>query len=505
MIDFPILTILIFIPLVGMGILTLIPSSQSNQLIKNIAIGSSLLAAAAGVWILIAFNVGEGELQFVDRATWIEDIGVQWLVGIDGISLFLVVLTVLLFPFCFIFLNPPANNQRAYFALMLMLETGCIGAFLAQDLFLFFIFFEVVLVPMYFLIGRFGYDKARFASAKFFIFTMAGSALMMVGILALALITASKTGSPITFELQELANSDALSLAEARWVFLAFTLGFGVKVPIFPLHTWLPDAHTEAPTAGSIILAGVLLKLGTYGFLRFAFFLFPEAADFFAPVLMGLGVAGILYGAIVATMQKDIKRLVAYSSVAHMGFIVLGLFALNSHGISGSVLQMINHGLSTGALFLLVGYLYERRKTRQIKDLEGIQKVAPVFAAVFTVVMLSSIGLPGLNGFVGEFSILLGAFEAHRWWAVVATSGVILSAVYLLWAYKRVFHGPVEGKNAEIKDLRIKERIGIGLFIVPIVLLGVYPRIVTDRIEPSVDVILERIEMSLEQGNQDNG
>lgn len=503
--DFPILTLLIFMPLIGAGVITLLPAQWANdstQLIKNVAVGFGLVVAGMGTWILIDFNVGDSGLQYIDRASWIKDIGVEWLVGIDGISLFLIVLSVFLFPLCFIFLNPPAKNQRPYFALLLMLETGCLGAFLAQDLFLFFIFFEVVLVPMYFLIGRFGYERARFASAKFFIFTMAGSALMLVGILALALLTASKTGNPLTFDVRALAQADALSLAEARWIFLAFALGFGVKVPIFPIHTWLPDAHTEAPTGGSIILAGVLLKLGTYGFLRFGIFLFPEAADFFAPVLMGLGVAGIIYGAIVATMQKDLKRLVAYSSVAHMGFIVLGLFALNTYGLTGSVLQMINHGLSTGALFLLVGYLYERRKTRQIKELEGIQRVAPVFAAAFTIVMLSSIGLPGLNGFVGEFTILLGAFDAHRWWAVVATSGVILAAVYLLWSYKRVFHGPVEGENAKIPDLKIKERIGIGLFILPIVFLGVYPRIVTDRIEPSVEAILERVELKLEQGAQ---
>lgn len=493
---FPFLTLMIFTPLVGSVIV-----SFAGELSKKIAIVFSLVTAGYGIWLLINFDVDNAGLQYVNRANWIEDIGAQWLVGIDGISLFLVALCVFLFPLCFLVLKPPAENQKSYFALMLMLETGCLGAFLAQDFLLFFIFFEVVLVPMYFLIGRFGYDQARQASVKFFIFTMAGSALMLVGIIATAFLTASSTGNAITFELAELAEANALSIAEARWVFIAFILGFGVKVPLFPIHTWLPDAHTQAPTAGSIILAGVLLKLGTYGFLRFGIFLFPEAANFFAPVLMGLGVAGILYGAIVATMQKDIKRLVAYSSVAHLGFIVLGLFALNTHGLTGGVLQMVNHGLSTGALFLLLGYLYERRQTRLIKDLEGIQKVAPVFAAVFTLIMLSSIGLPGLNGFVGEFLILLGAFDAHRWWAVVATSGVILAAVYLLWSYKRVFHGPVEGENAKVSDLNIKERIGIGLFIIPIVLIGVYPRIVTDRIEPSVEAIVERIELRLDQGD----
>ena len=488
---FPILTVLIFLPLAGSVAVNL-----AGKYFRQVAIWFSLVAAGIGAWLLIDFNVGESGLQHIDRVVWIDAIGVQWLVGIDGISLFMVALTVFLFPLCFIFLKPPTHNQRPYFSLMLMLEAGCLGAFLAHDLFLFFIFFEVVLIPMYFLVGRYGHDQAKQASVKFFIFTMAGSALMLVGVLAVALVTSATTGNALTFDLGELVSSNALSIAEGRWIFLAFALGFGVKVPLVPIHTWLPDAHTQAPTAGSIILAGVLLKLGTYGFLRFGIFLFPEAADYFAPYILGLAVVGIIYGAIIATMQKDIKRLVAYSSVAHLGFVVLGLFAMNSQGITGGVLQMLNHGISTGALFLLVGYLYDRRHTRQISEFGGIQKVAPIFAAVFTVVMLSSIGLPGLNGFVGEFLILVGAFDAHRWWAVVATAGVILAAVYMLWAYKRVFHGPVEGENAKVTDLRLKERIGVGLFILPIVLIGVYPRIITDRIEPSVEVIVERVELS---------
>ncbi len=492
---FPILTVLIFVPLVGTAVISALPARfEKATVARNTAVGFSLVTLVLAAIVLIDFDTAIGSLQFVDRATWIAPSGIQWLVGVNGISIFMVALTAFLFPLCFIFLKQPEQNRRPYFALILMLQSGCLGAFLAQDLFLFFVFFEVVLVPMYFLIGRFGHARAKFASAKFFIFTMAGSALMLVGILAVALLTANKTGAPLTFDVESLAIADALSVAEARWVFLAFAIGFGVKVPLFPIHIWLPDAHTEAPTAGSIILAGVLLKLGTYGFLRFGIFLFPEAADFFAPVLMGLAVVGILYGAVVATMQKDLKRLVAYSSIAHLGFVVLGLFALNSQGISGAVLQMLNHGLSTGALFLLVGYLYERRHTRQISELEGIQKVAPIFAALFTVVMLSSIGLPGLNGFVGEFLILLGAFDAHRWFAVVATSGVILAAVYLLWAYKRVFHGPVEGENAKTPDLKWKERIGVGLFIVPIVLIGVYPRLLLNRIEPAVDNTIAHIQ-----------
>jgi NADH-quinone oxidoreductase subunit M len=277
-------------------------------------------------------------------------------------------------------------------------------------------------------------------------------------------------------------------------VFLSFALAFAVKVPLFPLHTWLPDAHTEAPTAGSVILAGVLLKLGTYGFLRFGLYLFPEASHFFAPVFLTLGLVGIIYGAVVATMQRDLKRLVAYSSVAHLGFIVLGTFALNTEGIEGGLLQMVNHGVSTAALFLLVGMIYERRHTRQIDELGGLQKSAPVLAAVFTLVMLSSIGLPGLNGFVGEFLVLVGTFNAHRWLAIVATGGVILAALYLLWAYQRVFHGPAEGANAEMPDLKLREGLVLAPLLVLIVAMGVYPKPVIERMEPSVDALVAHIE-----------
>ena len=268
-----------------------------------------------------------------------------------------------------------------------------------------------------------------------------------------------------------------------------------MKVPLIPVHTWLPDAHTDAPTAGSVILAGVMLKLGTYGFVRFGLYMFPEASRYFAPLMLTLGVVGILYGAIVATMQSDLKRLIAYSSVAHLGFIILGIFALNAEGLSGGLLQMVNHGISTGALFLLVGYIYERRKTRAISELGGLARPAPVLAMVFMVVMLSSVGLPGLNGFVGEFLVLLGAFEAHRWWAVAATAGVILAAVYLLWAYQRVFHGPARGDNSKMVDLRWREGLVLAPLLALIIFLGVYPRPVLDRMEPSVDALVTHVEL----------
>jgi NADH-quinone oxidoreductase subunit M len=376
---------------------------------------------------------------------------------------------------------------------MLLLEAGCLGVFLSLDLFLFFLFWEVVLVPMYFLIGGWGYERRVYAALKFFLYTMAGSALMLVGILALVFLHERETGT-LTFDLIALGEGQSLAESTARWVFLAFAASFAIKVPIFPVHTWLPDAHTEAPTGGSVILAGVLLKLGTYGFVRFGLFLFPQAVVDLAPVFLTLGVIGIIYGALVATVQRDLKRLVAYSSVAHLGFIVLGTFGLTTIGLQGGVLQMVNHGLSTGALFLLVGMLYERRHTRQIADLGGIQKVAPIFAGVFTLVMLSSIGLPGLNGFVGEFLILLGSFVSRRWWAVVATAGVILAALYLLWAYQRVFHGRPNDENARFPEMTWRERAVMAPLVVFIVALGVYPKPVLDRIEPSVDALVEHVQ-----------
>src|SRR5437660_6666164 len=377
---------------------------------------------------------------------------------------------------------------------MLVLETGCLGSFLALDLFAFFAFFELTLVPMYFVIAWWGHENRVYASLKFFLYTLFGSAFLLVGILTLVFLDQAATGAPTpTFDLVTLAAHHTVAASTARWLFLAFTLAFAIKVPLFPLHTWLPDAHTEAPTGGSVILAGVLLKLGTYGLVRFGLFLFPEAAHYWAPLLLTLAVIGITYGAIVAAVQKDLKRLVAYSSVAHLGFIVLGTFALTNQGLSGGVLQMVNHGLSTGALFLLVGMIYERRHTREIAELNGLQKVAPWMAAIFTVVMLSSVGLPGLNGFVGEFLILLGTFVTDRWWAVVAATGVILATIYLVWAYQRVFHGEPTGDNSTMSDLSWRERIVMVPLLAFIVFIGVYPKPLLDRIQPSVDRVLHHV------------
>ncbi|MGI8983947.1 MAG: complex I subunit 4 family protein, partial [Acidimicrobiales bacterium] len=341
--------------------------------------------------------------------------------------------------------------------------------------------------------GGWGYDRRIYATLKFFLYTMVGSALMLVGILAVVFLHQRATGE-LTFDVVTLAEEQSLASSTARWLFLAFAASFAIKVPIFPVHTWLPDAHTEAPTGGSVILAGIMLKLGTYGFLRFGLYLFPQAFVDLAPVFLTLGTIGIVYGAVVATMQRDLKRLVAYSSVAHLGFIVLGTFGLSQQGLEGSVIQMVNHGLSTGALFFLVGMIYERRHTRLIAELGGIQRVAPVFAGVFMVVMLSSIGLPGLNGFVWEFLILIGTFVTHRWWAVVATAGVILAALYMLWAYQRVFHGEAKGDNASFPEMTMRERAVMAPLVVLIVLLGVYPKPVLDRIAPSVRELVAHVE-----------
>jgi NADH-quinone oxidoreductase subunit M len=489
---FPILTVIVLLPAAGALLLAVLPRSRP-ELLKAAAVLVSVAAAALGGWMLVEFQAGATGFQFVSEHTWIADLGISWHLGVDGISLFLVVLTLVLFPIAMLATDPD-HDPKPYYAWMLLLEAGCLGTFLALDLFVFFVMFEIVLVPMYFLIGGWGHGQRVYAATKFFLFTMLGSAMMLVGILALVILTARATGDALTFDLVTLANTQALAVNTGRWIFLAFALAFSVKVPLFPLHTWLPDAHTEAPTAGSVILAGVMLKLGTYGFLRFGLFLFPEASVYFAPALVTLGVIGILYAAVVATMQKDLKRLVAYSSVAHLGFIVLGAFAFTTQGLTGSVLQMVNHGLSTGALFLLVGMIYERRHTRLIADLGGLQKPAPIMAFVFTVVMLSSIGLPGLNGFVGEFLILVGSFLTREWWAVVAAVGVIVAALYLLWAYQRVFHGPAEGENAEMADINKWELACMAPLLAGIVFLGVYPKPVLERIEPAVNELIAHLE-----------
>jgi NADH-quinone oxidoreductase subunit M len=489
---FPILTALIIVPAVG-AILTLLVSKRRPEVVKLVALLASVVTGALSVWLVASFETGEGGFQFVSQHPWIEPWGISWNVGVDGISLPLVVLTGVLFPLSILGADPH-HDHKPYLAWLLLLEAGVIGSFLSLDLFVFFLFFEIVLVPMYFLIGGWGYENRVYAATKFFLFTMAGSAFMLVGIVATVFIARDNGVGEITFNLVTLAERADFPLATGRWLFFAFAIAFAVKVPVFPLHTWLPDAHTQAPTAGSVILAAVLLKLGTYGLVRFGLYLFPEAAWWSRPLFLTLGVIGIIYGAVVATMQKDLKRLVAYSSIAHLGFIILGTFAITSQALTGGVVQMVNHGLSTGALFLLVGWIYERRHTREIAELKGIQAVAPVFAAGFMVVMLSSIGVPGLNGFIGEYLILIGSFLAARWWAVVAATGVILAALYLLWAYQRVFHGEPDEDNSAFAEIKPREGAVLGVIIALIVFLGIYPKPLVERVEPSVDALIEHIE-----------
>lgn len=496
-VSFPVLTTIVVLPVIGAITLLLLPKNRESYF-KEVAFLFSAATAGIAAWVMLEFDKAHAaDMQFVDSWTWIESLGISWSLGLDGISLWLVVLTVALFPLAIVAIEAE-HTPKAYYAWLLILEAGCLGVFLALDLFAFFVFFEIVLVPMYFLIGQWGHGERAYAATKFFVYTMFGSALMLVGILATAFLTAAETGNPVTFDLVTLAETQALATNTARWIFLSFAIAFAVKVPLFPVHTWLPDAHTNAPTAGSVILAGVMLKLGTYGFLRFGIYLFPEAAVFFAPAMVALGTIGIIYGAIAATMQRDLKRLVAYSSVAHLGFIVIGTFAINTEGLSGGLLQMVNHGISTGALFLLVGWLYDRRHTREISKLGGLQKPAPIFAAVFMVVMLSSIGLPGMNGFVGEFLTLIGAFAAFKWWAIVAATGVIIAALYLLWAYQRVFHGPAEGDNADMPDLTWSEGAVILPFLVAIFFMGLYPKPVIERMEPAVDALISHVEANVD-------
>jgi NADH-quinone oxidoreductase subunit M len=531
---FDILSTLVVLPALGALAVVLVPKARA-ELLRGVTLLFTAGTAALAVYLLAAFDSGDAGYQFEVNRSWVSEFGISWHVGIDGISLFLVVLTAILFPIA-ILGSTPHHDAKPYYAWLLLLEAGCLGVFISLDLFMFFVMFEIVLVPMYFLIGGWGYANRVYAALKFFLFTMFGSALMLVGIVSVAFlhrdalddqnraeaqeivqesqgepsaaeadrIAELEAGEPLTFDLIEIAegrtvvddssSASPFDWSAARWIFLAFAVAFAVKVPLFPVHTWLPDAHTEAPTAGSVILAGVMLKLGTYGLLRFGLYLFPDAANFFAPGLVTLGVIGIIYGAVVATMQKDLKRLVAYSSVAHLGFIVLGTFAITTQGLQGGLLQNINHGISTGALFLLVGMISDRRHTREISALRGLQKVAPVFAAVFTLVMMSSIGLPGLNGFVGEFLVLVGSFLTRRWWAVIAAGGVILAALYLLWAYQRVFHGEIDEDNKGFAELSWREGAVLAPLLALIVFLGVYPKPVLERMEPAVERLITHVD-----------
>jgi NADH-quinone oxidoreductase subunit M len=485
--DIPLLTAIVLAPLVGALVIALMP--RDNGSIRQVAIVSTAVTFALTVLLLLAFAKGNGDFQFVSEHEWLKAFGIEWKLGVDGISLFLVVLTGLIFPIAFIAAGV-SNNVKSFSIWMLVLQSGCLGSFLALDLFLFFVCFEAVLVPMYFLMIGWGYARKRYAALKFFLYTLTGSATLFVGMLALVVIDAAKTGRGWTFDFVTLAANQSFTDTEARWLFFAFAIAFAVKIPLVPLHTWIGDTYENAPVAGVVISAAVMVKLGTYGLLRFAVSMFPDAAYDIAPVLLTLAVIGMIYGAVIAAVQHDLKRVAAYSSVSHLGFIVLGTFAFSSEGMTGAVLQMINHGITAAAFFLLLGFLYARTSSTDVRQLRGVQKVAPIFAAVMTVVVMSSIGVPGLNGFVGEFLILLGTFVTHRWWAVVGCAAVVLSAVYLLWAYQQVFHGEPNDTTNKLIDLTGREKLAMAPLIALIVFLGVYPQPVLDRIEPSVEKVL---------------
>lgn len=494
----PLLSLIIFMPLAGAVVLMLTPSEQETAL-RRAAFVFSLVPFALSLVLLARFNT-TAAFQFTEKAAWIPRFGIFYSVGVDGISLFLVLLTTFLMPLIILASWGDIHRRvKEYMVFLMLMETGMLGAFVATDLFLFYVFWEVMLVPMYFLVGVWGGEHRIYAAIKLVLYTMTGSLLMLVAILYVAIAHNQQFGQ-FSFDVTRLYDF-AIPLPTQRWLFAAFALAFAIKVPMFPLHTWLPDAHTEAPTGGSVILAGVLLKMGTYGFLRFAIPLFPLAAREALPAIAVLAVIGIVYGALVCMVQPDLKRLVAYSSVSHLGFVMLGMAALNVEGVEGSIYQMLNHGLSTGALFLAVGVIYERRHTRLISEFGGLWQQLPLYGAVFMIVMLSSIGLPGLNGFVGEFLILLGAFDTYRVIAVVATSGVLLGAVYMLWMYQRVMFGPLENpRNRQLQDLSAREVCVFAPIIVMLFVMGLYPRPFLSRMEPSVQAYLGRMHQKMAAG-----
>lgn len=484
---------LLVLPLAAALVIALMPTS-SLRLVKGLAFTAVLAELVLSLVLSVNFNIGTSAMQSVEQIAWISvnQLTISYHVGVDGLSIWLVVLTTFLMAIAI-----PASfkgvteRSKEYYIFFLLLETAMIGVFVAIDLLLFYVFWEFTLIPMAFIIGIWGHERRVYAALKFILFTMSGSLLMLVAIIVLGF-----SHTPATLDWVALQNGGIPPFLEP-WLFAAFALAFAIKVPMFPLHTWLPDAHVQAPTAGSIILAGVLLKMGAYGFIRFNLTLFPNASHEFAPILVGLAIVGIIYGAAVAAVQQDLKSLVAYSSVSHLGFIVLGIFAFNVQALSGAILQMVNHGLSTGALFLVVGMVDERRHTRLISEFGGLSKVMPVLSAFFLIVVLSSLGLPGLNGFVGEFLILLGTWQTNPMYAALAATGVIFAAIYLLWMFQRVMQGQVTNiKNSNLPDLSGRELGLLVALVVLIFILGVYPRLVLDPMQSSISALLSKSDIA---------
>lgn len=489
---FPILSFITFFPLVGILFICFL-KDENHELIRWAAFLTAVGSFIFSVPLYFHFDANTWHMQFVEYIPWVKPFGISYHMGIDGISLLLVLLTTFLSALAILSTWTAITHQvKGYMISLLFLEVGMLGVFCSLDFFLFYVFWEVMLIPMYFIIGIWGGPRRIYAAVKFFIYTMSGSVLMLIAILYLYFMHYRETGE-FTFNILTYQGLH-LPANVQFWLFLAFFLAFAIKVPMFPFHTWLPDAHVEAPTAGSVILAGVLLKMGTYGFLRFSLPIFPHASMQFIPLIMVLAVIGIVYGALVSIAQDDIKKLVAYSSVSHLGYCMLGMFAMNMDGIKGSIIQMINHGLSTGALFLIVGMLYERRHTRLIAEYGGIMKVMPFFATIFLLVAFSSMGVPGTNGFIGELLILVGAFKSRLGLAAIAMLGLVFGAVYLLWMYKRVMYGEItKPENKLLKDMSRREMAYILPIIVFIIWIGVYPKPFLDKMTTSVDHLLQQV------------
>jgi len=490
--DHHLLSVILFTPLAG-AVLLLFVNRRQEDAIRWIANAFGIAGFAVSIPLWFRFQPFGDPWQFVERAEWIPSIGATYFLGVDGLSTLLVLLTTLVGAIA-ILSSWTAITERVkeYYIFLLVLQTGLIGAFVALDTLLFFLFWEVMMVPMYFLIGMWGGGRRLYSAIKFFLYTLAGSVVMLLGLLALYFVNHAATGV-YSFDLTQFQQLSVPFEAQ-KWIFLALFLGFAVKVPLFPFHTWLPDAHTDAPTAGSVMLAAIMLKMGTYGFIRFSLPILPDATHYFVPLVAGLSIVGIIYGALVALAQSDWKRLVAYSSVSHMGLVMLGMFALTPVGITGSIVQQINHAISTGALFLIVGIVYERRQSNEISEFGGLSKVMPVLATVFLVMTMSSIGLPALNGFIGEILILQGLYVVHKTWAAIAASGIVLGAAYMLWLYQRTMFGKIDNPaNAAMKDLNAREIATFVPLVALAVWIGLYPEPVLRRLQSSVGRVVVRV------------